>query len=100
MGVKTINEGNFEEEVLNSQTTTIIDFYADWCGPCKMMSPIIDEISEDKSLTVGKVNVDENTELAIKYDVMSIPTILIFKNGELVNRFIGVHDKNEILNSL
>lgn len=100
MGVKTINEGNFEEEVLNSQTTTIIDFYADWCGPCKMMSPIIDEISEDKSLTVGKVNVDENTELAIKYDVMSIPTILIFKNGELVNRFVGVHDKNEILNSL
>ncbi len=100
MGVKNINEGNFEEEVLNSQTTTIIDFYADWCGPCKMMSPIIDEISEDKSLTVGKVNVDENTELAIKYDVMSIPTILIFKNGELVNRFVGVHDKNEILNSL
>jgi len=100
MGVKTINEGNFEEEVLNSQTTTIIDFYADWCGPCKMMSPIIDEISEDKSLIVGKVNVDENTELAIKYDVMSIPTILIFKNGELVNRFVGVHDKNEILNSL
>lgn len=100
MGVKTINEGNFEEEVLNSQTTTIIDFYADWCGPCKMMSPIIDEISEDKSLTVGKVNVDENTELAIKYDIMSIPTILIFKKGELVNRFVGVHDKNEILNSL
>lgn len=100
MGVKNINEGNFEEEVLNSQTTTIIDFYADWCGPCKMMSPIIDEISEDKSLTVGKVNVDENTELAIKYDIMSIPTILIFKKGELVNRFVGVHDKNEILNSL
>lgn len=100
MSVKTINEGNFEEEVLKSQTTTIIDFYADWCGPCKMMSPIIDEISEDKSLTVGKVNVDDNTELAIKYDIMSIPTILIFKNGELVNRFVGVHDKNEILNSL
>ena len=100
MSVKTINEGNFEEEVLKSQTTTIIDFYADWCGPCKMMSPIIDEISEDKSLTVGKVNVDDNTELAIKYDIMSIHTILIFKNGELVNRFVGVHDKNEILNSL
>lgn len=100
MSVKVINEENFEKEILNSQTTAIVDFYADWCGPCKMMSPIIDEIAEDESLTVGKVNVDENNELAIKYDIMSIPTILIFKNGELVNRFVGVHDKNEIINSL
>ena len=100
MSVKVINEENFEKEILNSQTTAIVDFYADWCGPCKMMSPIIDEIAEDESLTVGKVNVDENTELAIKYDIMSIPTVLIFKNGELVNRFVGVHDKNEIINSL
>lgn len=100
MSVKVINEENFEKEILNSQITAIVDFYADWCGPCKMMSPIIDEIAEDESLTVGKVNVDENTELAIKYDIMSIPTVLIFKNGELVNRFVGVHDKNEIINSL
>ena len=100
MSVIKISKENFEEEVLKSSKTTIIDFYADWCGPCKMMSPIIDNIAEDDNLKVGKVNVDDNQELAIKYDIMSIPTVLIFKNGELVNRFIGVHDKNEILNSL
>lgn len=100
MSVIKISKENFEEEVLKSSKTTIIDFYADWCGPCKMMSPIIDNIAEDDNLKVGKVNVDDDQELAIKYDIMSIPTVLIFKNGELVNRFIGVHDKNEILNSL
>lgn len=100
MSVIKVSKENFEEEVLKSSKTTIIDFYADWCGPCKMMSPIIDNIAEDDNLKVGKVNVDDDQELAIKYDIMSIPTVLIFKNGELVNRFIGVHDKNEILNSL
>ena len=100
MSVRKITEENFKQEVLQSQNTVIVDFYADWCGPCKMMSPIIEDMAQDESLIVGKVNVDENQELAIKFDIMSIPTILIFKNGELVNRIVGLCDKNEILNSI
>lgn len=102
MSVLKINEGNFEEEVLKSEKMVLIDFYADWCGPCRMMSPIIDEITEElkESVKVGKINVDENQELAIKYDVMSIPTIIIFKNGMPVKTFLGVTDKNEILENL
>lgn len=100
--VNVFNEENFESEVLKSTGNVIVDFYADWCGPCKMMSPIIDEISEEKieNLKVGKVNVDDNQELAIKYNVMSIPTIMIFKDGKLVKTFVGVTDKNEIKSEL
>lgn len=96
--VNIFNEENFENEVLKSYKTTIVDFYADWCGPCKMMSPVIDKIAEEKSETikVGKVNVDDNQNLAIKYNIMSIPTILIFKNGSVVKSFIGVTAKEEI----
>ena len=96
--VNIFNEENFENEVINSDKTTIVDFYADWCGPCKMMSPIIDKIAEEntENIKVGKVNVDENQELAMKYNVMSIPTILVFKNGNLVKTFIGVTSKSEI----
>ena len=96
--VNVFNEENFENEVINSDKTTIVDFYADWCGPCKMMSPIIDKIAEEntENIKVGKVNVDENQQLAMKYNVMSIPTILVFKNGNLVKTFIGVTSKSEI----
>ncbi len=96
--VNVFNEENFKNEVINTDKTTIVDFYADWCGPCKMMSPVIDKIAEEnaESIKVGKVNVDENQELAMKYNVMSIPTILVFKNGNLVKTFIGVTSKSEI----
>ena len=96
--VNIFNEENFENEVISSDKTTIVDFYADWCGPCKMMSPVIDKIAEEnaENIKVGKVNVDDNQELAMKYNVMSIPTILVFKNGIISKTFIGVTSKSEI----
>lgn len=101
MNVLKVTSENFEKEVLNSDKTTIIDFYADWCGPCKMMSPIIDEIAEEnENVKVGKLNVDEAQDIAVKYNVMSIPTIIIFKNGKEDKRFVGVTSKGNILNSI
>ena len=102
MGVLKLEEKNFEEEVLKAEGKVLVDFYADWCGPCKMMLPIIDEISEEMkdNLKVGKINVDENQELAIKYNVMSIPTIMIFENGNLIKTFVGVTNKDDILSYL
>lgn len=102
MSVLTINSENYEEEVLKADKPVVIDFYANWCGPCRMMSPIIDEIAEEKSdsIKVGKVNVDENQELAMKYGIMSIPTIIIVKNGKVEKTFVGVRDKSEILGAM
>ena len=101
MSVNTFNEENFETEVLEANETVIVDFYADWCGPCKIMSPIIDEIAEEMSnVKVGKVNVDECGDLAMKYDVSSIPTILIVKNGEVSQTFVGVTEKEKIKESI
>lgn len=101
MNVLKVTSENFEKEVLNSDKITIIDFYADWCGPCKMMSPVIDEIAEESdSVKVGKLNVDEAQDIAVKYNVMSIPTIIIFKNGKEDKRFVGVTSKGNILNSI
>lgn len=98
MSVLKITGDNFQEEVLKSDKIVLIDFYADWCGPCRMMSPIIDEIAEEMSgeIKVGKVNVDDNQELAMEYGVMSIPTIVIMENGKVKNTLVGVRDKNEI----
>ena len=102
MSVLKIGEENFEKEVLKSEGKVLLDFYADWCMPCKMMSPIIDEIAEELQgkVKVGKINVDNNQELAMQYDVMSIPTIMIFENGTLLKTFIGVTDKNYLLEQL
>ena len=102
MEVLEIDEQNFKEEVLESEKPVLIDFFATWCGPCKMMSPIIDEIAKEvgNDVKVGKVDVDENQELAIRYDVMSIPTIIIFKNGKVEKTFVGLRDKEEILKEL
>lgn len=94
-----LNSENFEKEVLNSNEPVLVDFYADWCGPCKMMLPIIEELANELQGKgkVGKINVDENQDLALKYDVMSIPTLIIFKDGKEIKRFVGVRDKNELL---
>lgn len=102
MSVLKITSENYEEEVLKSDKPVIIDFYADWCGPCRAMSPIIDEIAEEMAdkITVGKINVDENQDLAMEYGVMSIPTIVIIKNGKVENTFVGVRDKSEILGAI
>lgn len=102
MSVLKVTEENFEDNVLKSDKKVIIDFYADWCGPCKMMSPIIDKIAEElgESIKVGKVNVDENSGLAERFEIMSIPTILIFENGKIYRSFIGLTDKNEILEAI
>lgn len=100
--IKVFNEENFENEVLKTEGTVLVDFYADWCGPCKMMSPVIEQIAEEnkENLKVGKVNVDDNSELAEKYNVMSIPTIIVFKNGNPVKGFVGVTSKEEIKEAL
>lgn len=101
MNVLKITSNNFEEEVLKAEGPVIIDFYADWCGPCKMMSPIIDSIAEEiNNAKVGKINVDEAQDLAAMYNVMSIPTIIIFKDGKPYKKFVGVTSKENILNEL
>ena len=102
MSMLTLEEKNFEEEVLKTDKKVLVDFYADWCGPCKMMLPVIDDIAKelDGKVKVGKVNVDNNQELAIQYDVMSIPTIMVFENGKAIKTFVGVTDKQEILEVL
>ncbi len=102
MNVLNVTSENYESEVLKSDKKVLIDFYADWCGPCKMMSPVIDEIAEEmkETVKVGKVNVDENQDLAMEYGVMSIPTIVVLKNGEVQKTFVGVTDKEEIKQAL
>ncbi len=98
MSVLKINKENFETEVLNAQGTVLVDFFADWCGPCKMLSPVIDEIAEEQTeLKVCKVNVDDEPELASRYGVMSIPTLVVIRDGKEVNKSVGVVSKEEIL---
>ncbi len=97
MGILEMTSERFEEEVLKSEKTVLIDFYADWCGPCKMMAPVVERVaSENTDLKVVKVNIDNEEELAIKYMVMSIPTFVVIKNGEEVNRIVGAVDKAEL----
>ena len=93
-----ITENNFEEEVLKSEIPVLVDFYADWCGPCKMMAPIVKELADKFAgkCKVGKCNIDENLKVAQSYRVMSIPTFIVFKNGEVVVTAIGAMSKNDL----
>ena len=101
MAVTKVNEQNFQAEVLNSPQTVLVDFYADWCGPCKMLSPVVDEIAgEITGCKVVKLNVDEAPNLAARYNVMSIPTLMVFRQGAAVDRSVGVQSKQHILNML
>ena len=92
--MEIINGKEFENEVLKSKEKVLVDFYADWCGPCKMLGPIMDELSNDHE--IYKVNVDNSSELAQKYGIMSIPTLLIFDKGELVNKSVGFMSKEQV----
>lgn len=99
--VKQLNDNNFSNEVLNNSSTTLVDFYADWCGPCKMLSPIVEEIAEENTdIFIGKVNVDESPSLAEKYKVFSIPTLIVFKSGKEIARMVGLRSKEAILAEL
>lgn len=100
--VKTINENTFEEEVMKSEKPVLVDFYADWCGPCKMMAPIIEQVSEEygDQIIFGKCNIDENMDIAQRYRVMSIPTLIIFKDGKAAEVLVGARSKAELEETL
>src|SRR5574344_975640 len=97
--LKHINNKDFEQEVLKNSKPVLVDFYADWCGPCKMVAPVLEKIGrEHTNFEIVKVNVDENQDLAIKYGVMSIPTMIVFKKGEAVDGIVGFSDEQAIIN--
>ena len=101
MSVLTITKENFGQQVLQNTKPVLLDFWASWCGPCRMLSPVVDEIAqENDAIAVGKINVDEQPELASQFGVMSIPTLMVFKDGKAVNTSVGVVPKAKILEML
>lgn len=99
MEIKLSTE-NFEKEVLKTEKPVLVDFYADWCGPCNAMAPVIEELAKEleEKVKVGKINVDENPDIAVEYNVMSIPTLIVFKNGKEEKRLVGLRNKEELIN--
>ena len=94
----TLTDGNFSQEVLKSPTPVVVDFWAEWCGPCKMIAPVLDELAGeyDGKVKIGKVNIDEHQQLAINYGINSIPTLLFFKNGEVADQVVGMRSKRDL----
>lgn len=97
-GVIEVKDATFEDQVINANEPVLVDFWAEWCGPCRMMAPVIEQMAQDYSgkMKVAKLNVDENPESASNYGVMSIPTLILFKNGQAVERFVGFRPKQEL----
>jgi len=93
---------NFKETVIDQEGVAVVDFWAEWCGPCRMITPIIEELSKEYEgkVTVGKVNVDENQEVSMKYNIRSIPTVLVMKNGEVVDKQVGVTTKQKLIDKI
>lgn len=101
MSAININKNNFQSEVLNSEKKVLLDFWAPWCGPCRMVVPIVEEIADERpDIKVGKVNVDEEVELASRFGIMSIPTLVVIENGKIVNQAMGARPKEAILSML
>ena len=100
--ISQLTDSNFESEVINSEKPVLVDFWALWCGPCKIIAPELEKLAAEKSeqIKIGKLNVDDNRETAMKYSISSIPTLLLFKNGEVVKKLIGVMSKEKILTEI
>ena len=101
-GIVTLTSGTFDETVNSSNLPVVVDFWAEWCGPCKMIAPILGEIAQEKAgqVTIAKLNVDENPEIAMRFNVMSIPTLIVFKDGQPAKRVVGAKGKGQLLQDL
>jgi len=102
MATATVNEATFDETINGASEPVVVDFWAEWCGPCKAIAPVLDEIAEENAgkLTVAKLNVDENPNIALRFDVMSIPTLIVFKDGQAQKRLVGAKGKRQLLAEL